>query len=117
MRLHVSPDRPGVSRARRSLELWRHRKPRAAWCDDEVAICAAVRRRVRKDVADIPLRLSVGVRCRCVERQVTVDVTDVALDAVDPRVLAVVDLGEAVGAQESELERFPDLMIDSAVPA
>src|SRR5947209_14851721 len=45
------------------------------------------------------------------------DIAKVCLNAVDTRVVAVVDFGETVRTKEGKLELLPDLVVDRTVPA
>ena len=67
-------------------------------------------------MADVALGLGVGVRRRRVEREAPAGIADIALDAVDRCVAAILDDRQRVEAKEAELEFFPDLVIDGGVP-
>src|SRR5579884_240766 len=118
MGLDLRPGGPGVARRRRALELGSDGKPRAARSTDEVTSDAStVCGRVPEHVADVPLRFGVGVRARSGKRETSLEIADVGLDTVHSRILAVVDFGEAVGAEERELKFLPDVVIDGSIPA
>src|SRR5205814_816082 len=80
--------------------------------DELASNASAVSRGVEAVRGNVPLDLRIGIGGRRIERQSAAHIIDIGLNAVDPGIPAVVDLGKAVLAEEGELELPPQLTVD-----